>query len=193
MEDEFAAAAGSPVEVASVGTAFEAVGGGAVKPQGASGRADGHGREGGGFDEDGRGGVGDFCVEAAHDAGDGNGALGISDDAHAGVEFVITLVDGADFFAGGSAADDDLLAIEFVEIEGVEWLTAFEHNVVGDVDDVIHGIDADGGESVAEPCGAGADANATDEPSVVFGAEVIGFDPDRDSVGHWLAGFGDGC
>jgi hypothetical protein len=42
LEDEFAAAAGGPVEVSSVGAAFESVGGGAVEAECASGGADGH-------------------------------------------------------------------------------------------------------------------------------------------------------
>jgi hypothetical protein len=104
--------------------------------------------------------------------------LGIGNHADAGVEFVVALVDGADFLAGECAAYDDLVVFEVIEVEGVERLAAFEHDVVGDVDDVIDGIDADGGESVAEPCGAGADADAANESGVVFGAEVGAVDAD---------------
>lgn len=116
----------------------------------------------------------------------------ISDDAHAGVEFVVSLVDRANFFAWESTADDDLVVFESIEVEGVEWLSAFEHDIVGDVDDVIDGVDADGSESVAEPCGAGADAYAADEAGVVFVAEISAVDADRDGIGGVVSGFGDG-
>lgn len=89
-------------------------------------------------------------------------------------------------------SDDDLSIGESIEVEGVEWLSAFEHDVVGDIDDVINGVDADGGESIAEPCGAGADADSANKSGVVFGAEVFAVDVDGDGGSGGLGRFGDG-
>jgi len=64
--------------------------------------------------------------------------------------------DGEDFLAGGGAADDDAVFGEGVIVEGVEGLAEFHEDVVGDIDDVVDGAEADGFEAQAlEPFGEG--------------------------------------
>ena len=81
-------------------------------------------------------------------------------------------------FAVGGGADVDFAFGEAGFVEGVEGLAHFHHHVVGDIDDVIDGADADRLEAGAEPVGAGADFYAADAAGGVERAEARGVDGD---------------
>ena len=51
-------------------------------------------------------------------------------------------------------------------------LAVFEHNIVGDVNDIIDRTDAQGAQALAHPAGRGLDTDIFDNPGGVDGAEI---------------------
>ena len=79
--------------------------------------------------------------EATHDASEGEGLGVIGDDEVMGLEGGGFAIEGDEYFVGKGWAYANG-AVEFIGIEGVEWLTGFEHDEVRDVDDIIDGAEA---------------------------------------------------
>ncbi len=178
LENELGSAEAGAFGEGGIDLALESIGGVGFHGQGTGGFADGEGIEAGGFEEDVGGGIGDFGVSAAHDAGEGDGASGVGDDEHAGAEEAFAAVDAGDFFGGAGFADDDFVAGELVEVEGVEGLAEFEHDVVGDIDDIVDGAQTDGFEAFDHPVGAFGDFDVAENAGGVEGAEILRFDLD---------------
>ncbi len=72
-------------------------------------------------------------------------------------------------FLSGAANDDAFLG-EGIEVEGVEGLAEFHEDVVGDVDDVVDGAQADGFDALDEPVRGGCDFDVADDTGGVIGA-----------------------
>ncbi len=98
-----------------------------------------------------RGGLADGAVHAADHAGQGDGAAGIGDHQVGGVERVMLAVQGAELLAGPGGADEDGVAPQQVGVEGVHGLGQLGHDEVGHVDDVVDGVQADGGQAALQP------------------------------------------
>ena len=111
-------------------------GGIGVLAQAAGGLADVVAGELGALEEQLGGAVFDLAVQAAHNAGQGNGLGTIADDQVIGGQLEVLLVQGGDLLTILGAADDDLAAFQRVHIEGVHRLADLQHDVVGDVNDV---------------------------------------------------------
>ncbi len=92
--------------------------------------------------------VGHFAIDAPHHAGDGDGPLGVGNDAGVRGKFVLLVVDRLEFLARLRGADDDLAAGKLRKVERVERLAALEHHVVRDVDDVVDHRDAERAEAI---------------------------------------------
>ena len=127
----WAAAAGQ----GRVDTALEAargLGGQLVPPRGPGDR---HRVEVRRLDEDVARRAADLGLGAAHDAGDGDGALAaaVGDEQVAGVEGAVGVVERGDPLAGAGPPHDDR-RLEGGEVEGVQRLAEAEHDVVRDVD-----------------------------------------------------------
>ncbi len=142
------------------------------------GSADGGVDEVGRFEEASGGGFTDFSRLAAHDSGEGDGVVGIGDDHVVGLEFVGCAVEGRELFSGFCLADDDSLTSEGIEIEGVERLPDFEHDIVGEVNEERDRSLTDLAKSSLEPFGAGAVVEILENPSGITSAGS-GLDFDR--------------
>lgn len=138
----------------------------------ASSSTDEEGSEIGGFDEKVGGGIGHFGLGPPHDTAERDGSIGIGDDDHGLREGVGAVIDGFEgfFLFGGSNAN--LISLEHGEVECVERLSAFHHDVVGDIDDIIDGFDADGFETLGEPGGAWADGHTAKDAGGVAWAAI---------------------
>ena len=66
----------------------------------------------------------------------------------------------------------DLSLRQAVQIEGVQRLSSLDHDVVGDVDDVIDRAQADGVQAVLHPVRRWADANLRHHPSCIAPAQI---------------------
>ena len=71
-----------------------------------------------------------------------------------------------------------ILSVDFVGVEGVERLTDAEEDVVGDVDDVVYGVEADGFKGFLEPLRRILDGHALDEDAAVVRAGLWILDVD---------------
>lgn len=176
---------GEPVEGSDdsggVDVAFESVAGFGLESELLAGASDAGVVEVGGFEEAAGGGGGHFGFRTTHDTGDGDGFFRVADHHLSGLEVVPCAIDGGEGFAGGGFSDDDPLSLKEVEVEGVERLSDFEHDVVSEVDEEGDGAGADLAESFLEPFGAFAVGGVFEDPAGVSGA-VGGLDFD--------AGFG---
>ncbi len=64
----------------------------------------------------------------------------------------------------------------------MQGLAHFEHDVVGDVNNVIDGAKTDRREAALHPGGAGADLYVSNDAGGVLGAEIGGIDSERDQT-----------
>ena len=182
FQNELRGEVAAAVDLMRVDAALEAVAGVAVKRESASGAADVARGEVGAFEKDVRGAFDDAGFLTTHDASDGDGACVVGNDEVFGEQRVFLAVEREDFFAFLGAADGDA-ALEFIEVESVQVLAHLHHHIVGDIDDVVDGAEADAFEAGFQPSRAGADFDAFDDAGGVVGAAVGGFEGDFVGLG----------
>ena len=185
FQNEFRGEIAAAVDLMRVDAALEAVAGVGMQRESAGGAADVARGEVGAFQKDVRGAFDDAGFLTAHDASDGDGAGVVGDDEVFGEKGVFLAVEREDLFAFLGAADGDA-ALEFIEVKGVQALAHLHHHIVGDIDDVVDGAEADAFEAGFQPSWAGADFDAFDDAGGVVGAAVGGLE--RDFVGRGDAG-----
>ena len=161
-----------------VGAALEAVRGVGVEAQAARGCADRRRVPPRRFEQDvlrrGRHGG----VEAAHDAGERDGALGVGNDDVGRVENPFDAVERHELFSAARLADDDAAAGELVEVEGVERLADVPEDVVGGVHGGADGLGADGGQPGSDALGGLRGGDPGDDAGAEAAAEARDFDGD---------------
>ena len=81
----------------------------------------------------------DHRVEAAHHARQPDGLFGVRDDEIFGGELAFDSIERLERLAGSRFADDELSALEQIEIENVRRLAAFPQNVVRGIDRIADG------------------------------------------------------
>ena len=115
----------------------------------------------------------DLGVLATHDTGKTDGLLSIGNDQHAGSQLSTVAIQSDQSFTLHSFTDDDLLGGNIAIVKGMHGLTVFQHDIVGDIDDVVNGADTVGTESLAEPLGGGGDLHIANHTGGVAVAESI--------------------
>ena len=141
-------------------------------PERGGGAADGGAVEVGRLKEHHRRVAHDFTVLAAHDAADGHGLLAVADAEHGGRDGARVPVQGADRLALAGAADVNLPALDTAEIKGVHRLAVLEHDVVGDIDNVVDRADAGIAQPLLHPGRGGGDLHVFDHAGGVARAEL---------------------
>src|SRR5207253_2139239 len=101
-----------------IDAALEPVGGGGRQRDALGGAADAGGTEVRRLQEQVRCLRRHLCLSAAHDTGDGDGAIRVGDHQHVGGKGDLGAVDGGDRLAGAGSADDDAALVEGGEVEG---------------------------------------------------------------------------
>ena len=189
FQNQLARAAAGPIDPFRIEPALEAIGRIAVQAQSPGRVADGERIELGRFDQNLGGGRADFGQGTAHHAAQADGARGVGNDAHAGLERVGLVVDGYQRLAGTRFAHDDLAAFELRQVEGVQRLPAFHQHVVGNVDHVVDRRNADRGQAVGQPGRARLDAHAANHPRRIAAAERRAVDADLGKILHSARAF----
>ena len=115
-----------------------------------------------------------LAVLAAHDARQAHGPGLVGDDQHGVGEVSDVAVQGGELLAVLRPADDDLAALHIAVVKGVHGLAVFQHDVVGDVHDVVDGPHPGGPQPLPHPQGRGADLYVPHHPGGVPGAQVRG-------------------
>ena len=124
-----------------------------------------------------------FRVCAAHDSGHGLRARGVGNHQHVVRQRACGAVQRGDGFAGASAADPQLAAAEEVEVEGVHGMARLDHDVIGDVHEVVDRTDVRRLETRRHPGGGGSDGDACERRRVARAqVERVRLDRDRQGV-----------
>ena len=123
---------------------FKFSGGLRAHTQGKSGLPDGRAVEIGGLKDHAGSVAYDLGILAAHNAGQANGAVLVGNDQHSGSQLPGYAVQGDQLLACCALPDHDLPGGDIAIVERVHGLAVFQHDVVGDVDNIIDGADAIG-------------------------------------------------
>ena len=138
--------------------------------QGQSALADAGAVKAGGLKDHVGGVIHDLAVLAAHDTRQAHGPGLVGDDQVVGGELAHLAVQGGELLALLSPAHDDLAALHIAVVKGVHGLAVLQHDVVGDVHDVVDGAYAHGAQPLAHPLGGGGDLHVAYHPGGVPGA-----------------------
>ncbi len=141
-----------------------------------------------GFEQHVHGAVVDLGRLAAHDAGESDRSRRVRDQKRVVRELALHAVERRELLALARKPHPyrdtpGLVAGEQVRVERVERLPEFEHDVVGDVHDVVERTPAGGDDPLGEPVGRRANLDAADDPRGVAGAELRLVDRHRDLLG----------
>lgn len=148
----------------------------------ASRLADGNGIEPCALDEGALGGVADAAVETAEHAGDAHWLLGVAYHEVISTELALLTIESYERGTLLTIAHDDCLPLDLIGIESVERLSETEEDVVGDVDNVVDGVEPDGFERLLEPFGGLFNRHAIDEDAAVTRASLSVLDIDLNAL-----------
>ena len=160
------------------------------------------------------GGFRNFGFQPAHDTTDSNGPGLIADHEGILIQYALDSIQGGEFFALFCPTDDDFDLVpadiassgqKFVIIERVQRLTPFEHDIVGDVHQIVNRALAHQLQAMLHPERCGLHLHIPDDGGRVPMTEVIIDDFHIDiGLGRWRGGlpgghgdmegsFQDGC
>src|SRR6185295_71349 len=124
------------------------------------------------FDQDvGRSFV-DFGVRAAHHPGNGDRTIRVGDDQHLWGKLSLEAVERRNTLARPRTPNDDAMAVQQIQIEGVSGLPHLEHHVVGYVGDVVDRALSYRLEPLGEPFRRRRDLHTLNNPRGVSGTQV---------------------
>ena len=89
--------------------------------------------------QDRTGSSGHFTTGSAHYPGNGYGSFLIGNNQHVTGERPLHVIQGCDNFTGIRPAHDDFLPPEPLIVKGMEGLAVFQHNVIGNINNIIYG------------------------------------------------------
>ena len=179
-----------------VDAALKAVGRFGREAQTARCFADGGGLEDRAFQKHIGAGIGNFAVQAAHNASKSHGASAVADAEVGCGERTFLPVKGSEGIAFLRAAHHDAAAFQLVHVKGVQGLTVFKQNIVGHVHDIGNGAHTHGMQAVTQAHGRRPDLDARDDAAGIQPA-VLGI-VNINGHQHFCAGvqlqrqFGDG-
>ena len=148
---------------------------GGLGPQAQSqgGLADGGPVEIGGLKDHGGGVVHNFGILAAHDAGQADGLVSVGNHQHPRLQGAAHAVQGDDGLALCALPHHNFTRRHVAVIKGVHRLAVFQHDIVGDVHNVVDGPHTVGPEPLAQPLGRGADFYMVHHPGGVPVAQAL--------------------
>ena len=132
-----------------------------------------------GLENDGPGVVHNLGVCAAHNACNSNRLVVVADGEHLVAQVVIYAVKGLDGLAVAGAADNDAAVGQALVVERMHRLAVLEHNIVGDINDVVDRTNAAGVQTLAHPRRRRLDLDILDNAGGVARAQVGVLDLDR--------------
>ena len=93
------------------------------------------------------------------------------------------MIDCREDFASKRPTHSDAAILNRLEVEGMQWLSAFEHHVVGDIDNGIDALNADCSQSINEPLWTRSNAHAANHTRRVKRAEGLVVNLNSDATG----------
>ena len=119
--------------------------------------------------------LGDFAVQAAHDARQGYGAVAVADHQVIGGQGEFLFVQRLDLFPVLRPAHDDLPLLKLIHVKGMHRLADLQQHIVGDIHNVGNAAQAAQGQVPFHPPGALADGDVPHPVSQIAGAQVRRF------------------
>ena len=169
---ELAGAVDGRLSAGGVQALLENAGGIRAETDALGGFADVGAVEGGRLKENGLHLVGDLGILTAHDAGDADLLLRVADHEDVVVHLTHLAVQGLEHVAVLGPAHNDFVVRDGVQVKGVHGLALLDHDIVGDVDQVVDGADAARGQTPLHPVGGGADLDIRADTADVAAAQV---------------------
>ena len=117
---------------------------------------------------------------AAEDAGDTHGLLGVADAQVVLAQDMLLTVEGNKLGTLGLRAHHNLVARHHVGVKAVHGLSVGHHDVVGDVNDIVDGAQADSRQLLLHPLGTLLDLAVSDAHTgiTLAGLRVLNLDVD---------------
>src|SRR5690625_314442 len=116
------------------------------------------------------------AIESAHHAGECDGLGCVGDDEVVFDQLELRFIEERKFFARLGLANDDLLALELIEVERVRGLAVADIDIVCDVDDIVERSLAYGFEASPHPLGRGAHRDVVEHCGAVPPTTLFAFD-----------------
>ena len=138
--------------------------------------------------DNGIGVVHNAAVFAAHDTGNGNGLFCIGNDQHFRRKLPFLSVQRGNGFAVLGIADNDLAVLDIPLVERVHRLTIFQHDIVGDVHQIIDRTHAAGTKPFPHPAGRRTDLDILHHAGNVPRTECSIFNRHRQAVAKLVCG-----
>jgi len=151
---------------------LEAHAGLADQPQPVTGMVDAGRVEAGRLQQDGACLRAYLAVGAAHDTAEGYRPLRIGDDQHIAGKAPLYSIQRDHDLAVHRPAHDNLTALYLAIVEAVQRLAVLQHDVVGDIHDIVYRAHARADEALLEPLRGLAYLNAGYQAGAVPGAQV---------------------
>ena len=136
------------------------------------GDADGSAVEVCGLENDGPGVVHNLGVCAAHNACNSNRLVVVADGEHFVAQVVIHAVQSLDGLTVAGTADNNAAIGQALVVERMHRLAVLEHNIVGDINDVVDRTNAAGVQTLAHPRRRRLDLDILDNAGSVARAQV---------------------
>ena len=114
----------------------------------------------------------DFADCAAHDTGNGDWTLWISDKQHIGLQFAFYAIEGDYLLTRPGTAHNNMMMTHQIVVKTVQRLAELQHDVVGDIDDVIDRSHACRQQSPPHPFKRRTDLDVADNTGTVARAEI---------------------
>ena len=113
----------------------------------------------------------DTAVLAAHNTGNCNRLFCICNDQHFRRKLTLLTVQCGDGLAVLGVADNDLAVLDIAQVKSVHGLAVFQHDIVGDVYQIVDGTHAAGTKPLPHPAGRRADLHVLYHAGNVTGTE----------------------
>ena len=118
------------------------------------------------------GGVRDLGIVTAHDAGNSGRTAAVRDADHVLIQLMHLTVQRFDALTGSRAADDNLLILQAGIVECMHRLAVFQHDIVGDIDNVVDRADTGSMQTLAHPRRRRLDLDILDQTCSITRAEI---------------------
>ena len=153
---------------------FKLAGGLGTHTQRQGGLPDGGAVEVGGLKHHHGGILPDFGIQAAHNARKAYGLCLVGNHQHTGCQNPLGALQRGHGLAFLRLPDNNLAGGNIAVVKGVHGLAVLQHDVVGDVHNVVDGPHTVGPETGAHPLGAGADFHVGNHPGGVAVTQLLG-------------------
>jgi hypothetical protein len=120
-----------------------------------------------------------FGIFAAHDAGQGDGALSIADGQITTIENALLAVQGDEFLTLAGVLDDNAPFAQKLKIKGMQGVSQLHEDIIGDIDNIVDGTQPHRLQAPSYPLRRRADIDAANQTCSIAWTHPRLLDGDR--------------